>query len=104
MTPEALTARAYARLHLDPAVLDPVIDGSLLAGTDVGSAVDVPVAVLAAGEAPAFAEPDEQRLAKTHPGVAVSRVAGAGHSIHDERAFRDAYFERVTEFIATVAP
>ena len=41
---------------------------------------------------------------ESHPGVAVSRVAGASHSIHDERAFRDAYFEQVTEFIATVAP
>lgn len=100
-TADALSARAYSLLHLDPEVLEPVIDGSLLADTDVDAPVDVPVRVLAAGAAPAFDVTSEQRLAGTHPHVQVERVAGAGHSIHDERAFRDGYFARVEAFVAS---
>ena len=100
-TAEALAARAYALLHLDPAVLDSVIDGSLLVQTDVVSPVDVPVCVLAASAEPAFGVMHEQRLAGTHPRVQVVRVEGAGHSIHDERAFRDEYFARVETFVAS---
>ena len=100
-TPEALAARAYALLNLDPEVLDAVIDGSLLAGTDVVSPVDAPVSVLAAGSNPAFAVEHEARLAATHPRAQVVRLEGAGHSIHDERAFRDEYFARVEAFVAS---
>ncbi len=39
VTEEALAARAYALLHLDPTVLDTVIDGTLLAATDTVSPV-----------------------------------------------------------------
>ena len=100
-TEDALAARAYSLLHLDPEVLDTVIDGSLLADTDVVAPVNVPVCVLAAGSEPAFGEVSEERLASTHPRVQVVRVAGAGHSIHDERAFRDEYFARVESFVAS---
>jgi pimeloyl-ACP methyl ester carboxylesterase len=100
-TADALAARAYALLHLDPEVLGAVIDGSLLADADVVAPVDVPVCVLAAGSEPAFCELSEERLASTHPRVQVVRVAGAGHSIHDERAFRDEYFARVEAFVAS---
>jgi pimeloyl-ACP methyl ester carboxylesterase len=100
-TEDALAARAYSLLHLDPEVLDTVIDGSLLADTDVIEPVDVPVSVLAAGSAPAFDVASEERLAETHPRVQVVRLAGAGHSIHDERAFRDEYFSRVEAFVAS---
>ena len=100
-TADALAARAYSLLHLDPEVLGTVIDGSLLAETDVVSPVDVPLCVLAAGSAPAFDDVSEERLADTHPRVQVVRVAGAGHSIHDERAFRDEYFARVEAFVAS---
>jgi len=100
-TADALAARAYSLLHLDPEVLGAVIDGSLLEETDVVAPVDVPVCVLAAGSEPAFCELNEERLASTHPRVQVVRVAGAGHSIHDERAFRDEYFSRVEAFVAS---
>jgi pimeloyl-ACP methyl ester carboxylesterase len=104
LTEEAVAARAYALLHLDPTVLDTVIDGSLLAATDMVSPVSVPVRVLAADDAlgAAFPTRHEQRLAASHPAVDVERLAGAGHSIHDERAHRDQYLERVTAFIAAV--
>jgi pimeloyl-ACP methyl ester carboxylesterase len=104
LTEEALAARAYALLHLDPTVLDTVIDGTLLAATDTVSPVIVPVRVLAADDAlgAAFPSRHEERLAASHPDVQVERIAGAGHSLHDERAHRDAYLERVTAFIAEV--
>jgi pimeloyl-ACP methyl ester carboxylesterase len=104
VTEEALAARAYALLQLDPAVLDTVIDGTLLAATDTVSPVTVPVRVLAADDAlgAAFPSRHEERLAASHPLVEVVRLAGAGHSIHDERAHRDQYLEQVEAFIAAV--
>jgi pimeloyl-ACP methyl ester carboxylesterase len=99
-TSEALAARAYALLHMDPTVLDTVIDGTLLAATDVTAPVTVPMTILAAGLAPAFTLEHEARLAASHPAVSVTRVAGAGHSIHDERAHRDTYLARVEAFVA----
>jgi pimeloyl-ACP methyl ester carboxylesterase len=47
----------------------------------------------------AFPSADEARLASSHPDVEVVRMAGAGHSIHDERAHRDAYLSHVVSFI-----
>ena len=104
VTEQALAARAYALLHLDPTVLDTVIDGTLLAATDTVSPVSVPVRVLAADDAlgAAFAARHEERLAASHPAVEVVRLAGAGHSIHDERAHRSDYLEQVEAFIAEV--
>lgn len=94
---DATAARAFAFLHLDPAVLDAVIDGTALAGTDVDAPVPVPALILAAGLAPAFGADDEQRLARTHPDVEVRRVAGAAHVIHDELAHRDEYLRTLVE-------
>jgi pimeloyl-ACP methyl ester carboxylesterase len=99
LTDDALAARAYALTHLDVEVLDRVTDGSVLAGTDTTSPVDVPVFILAADDAPAFSTAHEQRLAATHPSVEVARLTGASHSIHDERAHRDEYLARLTAFL-----
>ena len=102
LTSEAIAARAFAHLHVDLTVLDPAIDGSLLATLDVASPVSVPVFVLAADDAAgaAFGSRHESRLAASHSGVAVRRVAGATHSIHDERANRDEYLSHVRAFLA----
>jgi pimeloyl-ACP methyl ester carboxylesterase len=97
--PGSLASRAYALLHVDPAVLDPVIDGTLLASTDVESPITVPMAILAAGVAPAFTVEHEALLAASHPDVAVTRVDGAGHSIHDERAHRDTYLASIETLV-----
>ncbi|HWK26849.1 MAG TPA: alpha/beta fold hydrolase [Solirubrobacter sp.] len=97
--PDAMAARAYALAHLDPAALDPVLDGTLLAATDTTAPVTVPVHVLAAGLAPAFTPEHERRLAASHPAVTVARVASAGHSIHDERDHRTAYLDAVTALL-----
>jgi pimeloyl-ACP methyl ester carboxylesterase len=98
-TSESLAARAYALLHVDPTVLDTVIDGTMLAATDVTAPVTVPMTILAAGEAPAFTVAHESRLAVSHPSVSVSRVAGAGHSIHDEIEHRATYLAAVEAFV-----
>jgi pimeloyl-ACP methyl ester carboxylesterase len=101
-TADALAARAHALLHLDPGVLDTVIDGTLLAATDTAAPVTVPMTIIAADDAfgAAFTSAHEARLALSHPRVSVERVRGAGHSIHDERANRDTYLGHVTAFVA----
>jgi pimeloyl-ACP methyl ester carboxylesterase len=98
---DAIAARAYSVLHLDVEVLDRVVDGSLLAATDVSSPVGVPVLVLAADDAfgAAFPTAHERRLAASHPEVEVVRLPGAGHSIHDGRASRAAYAEQLERFL-----
>jgi pimeloyl-ACP methyl ester carboxylesterase len=100
---DAIAARAYSLLHLDETVLDPVIDGSLLAATDVEAPITVPMTILAAGLAPAFRPEHAARLAVTHPAIEVVTVAGAGHSIHDERASRATYLAQVERFLTAQA-
>ena len=97
--PDAVAARAYSLLHLDETVLDPVIDGSLLAATDVDAPITVPMTILAAGLGPAFTPAHAARLAASHPAIEIVTVPGAGHSIHDERAHRGTYLAHVERFI-----
>jgi pimeloyl-ACP methyl ester carboxylesterase len=98
---DAVMARAYALLRLDPTVLDAIIDGTALAATDVEAPLAVPALVLAADDAlgAAFATRHERRLTRTHPQVQVRRMAGAGHRIHDQGAHRADYLRAVREFI-----
>jgi pimeloyl-ACP methyl ester carboxylesterase len=102
--PDGLLARAEAQLAMDPDVLTMAADRRTLGETDVASPVGVPVLLLAAGVQPAFKPEHEQRLAKTHPGVKVARVAGAGHGIHDEKAHRADYVEYLAAFLDEHAP
>jgi pimeloyl-ACP methyl ester carboxylesterase len=99
---DALASRAQAQLAMDPEVLTAAADRSTLAATDTTSAVTVPVTILAADDAmnAAFPTRHERRLAETHPEVEVVRLPGAGHGIHDERRFRDAYVQHLGEFLA----
>jgi pimeloyl-ACP methyl ester carboxylesterase len=87
---------------MDPEVLTGAADRSTLAGTDTTSPVTAPVTILAADDAMGAAFPTRhaQRLAETHPDVEVVRLDGAGHGIHDERRFRDAYVEHLAAFLA----
>jgi pimeloyl-ACP methyl ester carboxylesterase len=102
MADDALAARAYALLHMDPGVLDAATDRSTLAATDTAAPVGVPLFVLAADDAMGSAFPTRhaERLAQTHPGVRVVRVPGAGHGIHDEREHRAPYVEHLDRFLA----
>jgi pimeloyl-ACP methyl ester carboxylesterase len=101
--PDALAARAYSLLHLDETVLDAVIDGTLLAATDVTAPISVPMTILAAGVMPAFTPEHAAWLADSHPEIDVIEIAGAGHSIHDERVSRRTYFGAVERFITAQA-
>ena len=98
-TPEAIAARAYALRHLDPEVLDRIIDGSCLAPMDTTSAVTVPVLILGADVGSALSGAHEARLAQTHPDVQVVRVPGAPHTIHDTAAVRGEYVQRLLAFL-----
>ena len=102
---DALRSRAEAQLHMDPEVLTGAADRATLAATDTRSPVGVPVLILAADDAmnAAFPTRHERRLAETHPDVEVVRLAGAGHGIHDERRFRDAYVEHLAAFLRRYA-
>jgi alpha-beta hydrolase superfamily lysophospholipase len=51
-------------------------------------------------ELSAFPPDHEARLKTTHPDVEVVRLAGASHSIHDERAHRDEYARRLDAFLS----
>jgi pimeloyl-ACP methyl ester carboxylesterase len=102
---DALAARAYALLAMDPGVLEGAVDRSTLADTDTTSPVTVPMLVLAADDAtgPAFPSRHAERLARTHPDVEVVRVSGAPHAIHDSRAHRDVYVAHLARFLAAHA-
>jgi pimeloyl-ACP methyl ester carboxylesterase len=104
MTPDGLLARAHAQLLMDPEVLTRVSDRTTLAETDVEAPVRVPIVLLAADVQPAFKPAHEERLNATHPDVTVVRVPGAGHAIHDGKAHRAEYVERLTTFLAQHAP
>jgi pimeloyl-ACP methyl ester carboxylesterase len=97
---DAHATRASALLAMDPGVLEQAIDRSTLAGTDTLSPVATPVFLLAADERlSAFPTRHAERLARTHPEVAVVRVEGAPHGIHDSRAYRDVYVEQLAQFM-----
>lgn len=99
---DAIVALAEALLQMDPDVLTAAADRSTLAATDTTSPVAVPVLIIAADDAmgAAFPSRHERRLAQTHPGVEVVRIAGASHGIHSELRFRDAYVEHLAAFLA----
>lgn len=101
MEPDALRARAEAYLLMDRGVLDQAADRSTLAPTDTTAPISVPTLLLAAddGMGSAFPARHEERLARTHPDVEVTRVPGAGHSIHDERAARSDYVRHLAAFL-----
>jgi pimeloyl-ACP methyl ester carboxylesterase len=104
MMDDGLLARAHAHLVMDPEVLTMAADNRTLGETDVDAPVGVPVLILAAGVQAAFKPEHEARMKETHPDVTVVRVAGAGHGIHDEKAHRADYVERLTAFLAQHAP
>jgi esterase len=101
---DAHVARAHALLAMDPGVLEQAGDRSTLADTDTASPVTVPALLLAADDAmAAFTIRHGERLARTHPDVEIERITGAPHGIHHSRAYRGAYVEHLTRFLATHA-
>jgi pimeloyl-ACP methyl ester carboxylesterase len=101
MEPDAIRSRAEAYLLMDRGVLDQAADRSTLAPTDTIAPISVPTLLLAADDTmgSAFPARHEERLARTHPDVEVIRVPGAGHGIHEERAYRGDYVRHLAAFL-----
>jgi pimeloyl-ACP methyl ester carboxylesterase len=101
LTEDGLQTMAFGYHRLDLGVIDGAIDGSTLAAAETRSPVTQPVLVVAADDAAgaAFSTGDEERLARSHPTVAVVRVAGSGHRIHDMRAHRETFAGHLRRFL-----
>jgi hypothetical protein len=82
-------------------VIEGAIDGTTLAAAETRTPVACPVLVVAADDAAgaAFTTRDEERLARTQPAVAVVRVPGSGHRIHDLRDHRRVFTGHLRRFL-----
>ncbi len=92
--PDAIRAMAHGLLHLDPKVLDPVVEGRMTAPLDLGVSVDRPGMVVAADpDSPdCVARPELLApLTAASPAIEARTVAGAGHLIHDSLDHRDTF-------------
>jgi pimeloyl-ACP methyl ester carboxylesterase len=101
-TPDALAANGYALSLLDPAVFDPVFDGTSTRDYDSDRSITVPGVLLQSDPTmgAAFFGDHAERLAKTSPSIEVVRLDGAGHRIHDSRHHRALYGEHLRRFLA----
>lgn len=100
--PDAVRQRAMQLLHVDPAVLEPLLNGGLLGNQDP----DVPLAQIHCPTHLIAAEPgsggvltvqDVQRVVAQMPQAAHTIVAGTGHDIHLDRP--QAFFRAVISFL-----
>jgi esterase len=98
---DAVNALAFGHNHLDPDVLEGAIAGSTLADIDVTSLVKPPVLILAADDAAgaAFSSQAGKRITEVQPNVDVIRIDGCGHSIHDERRYRETFVRHLAAFL-----
>jgi pimeloyl-ACP methyl ester carboxylesterase len=105
LTDDGLATLAFGYHRLDPGVIEGALDGTTLAAAETRSPVTHPVLVVAADDAAgaAFSTGDEERLARSQPTVAVVRVAGSGHRIHDMRAHRETFAGHLRRFLDAYA-
>jgi len=104
--PDAIDAMATGMLQLDPTVLDPVIDGTMIPAFDPFLPVPVPALIVAADpiSPDCVARPDDlSRVRASSRLVQVETLRGATHLIHDERANRDRFAEVTLAFLAAHA-
>ncbi len=102
---DALTAMATGMLQMDAAVLDPVLDGSMVTAFDPRRDDPRPAIVLAGDpEKPDTIVRAAQiaDLAAASPDADVRVVSGAGHLIHDEAAHRQVVLDAVLEMLGRV--
>jgi pimeloyl-ACP methyl ester carboxylesterase len=103
---DAVAAMAFGHNRLDEGVLEAAIDRSTLADTDVRSAVNRPIVILAADDTfgAAFSSAEEKLFAEAHPDIEVIRVTGCGHGIHDDRRHRETFVQHLCNFLDRYAP
>jgi pimeloyl-ACP methyl ester carboxylesterase len=100
--PDAIEATAASLLLLDATVLDPVLEGRVVAAFDPAQPIPVRTLVLAADPSSpdAVVRPaDIERLARSSPGAEVRVISGAGHLIHNELAHREVVRDAVRDFL-----
>jgi esterase len=106
LEPDGLVSMAGSLLAVDPAVLDPVLDGFLDSLLVPDRGVVPPTLIVTADPAKpdAICDPDAAReLAERSPATEVVTVAGAGHLIHDEIASRAQFRVLTLEFLDRVS-
>jgi pimeloyl-ACP methyl ester carboxylesterase len=102
---DALLAMAGSLLTVDPAVLDPVLEGDMESLLDHERGIEPPTLIVTADPAKpdAICDPDGAReMAARSPATEVVTIAGAGHLIHDETASRSQFRAVALEFLGRV--
>ncbi|HET8931190.1 MAG TPA: alpha/beta hydrolase [Acidimicrobiales bacterium] len=102
---DAIDAMAEGVLQLDVTVLDPVFDGTIAPVFDPNRELGVPGIVLAGDPASPDTVVTARDLASlTEHSLELERrvVTGAGHMIHDSRAYRDTVLTAVKDQLARV--
>jgi pimeloyl-ACP methyl ester carboxylesterase len=103
--PDAVRLRAIELQRLDPAVLDPAIDGIILGQhdpDDLLAQVRCPIHLLVAQAelGGAMAAQDVHRFVAHAPACTYAVIEGAGHGIHEERPIE--YVQALQQFMATL--
>jgi pimeloyl-ACP methyl ester carboxylesterase len=99
---DGIVAMAAGILQMDPTVLDPVLERSMVPAYDPAVTITVPGLVLAADPSNPDAvvrQVDRDRLAAVSPLVEVRTVTGAGHLVHDEIATREVFATAALAFL-----
>jgi pimeloyl-ACP methyl ester carboxylesterase len=103
---DGLVTMAGSLLAVDPAVLDPVLEGTLdRSQFDATRGIERPALILTAdpAEPDAICDPEAaHELAARSPAVEVVTVGGAGHLIHDQIGARATFRDAVIEFLDRV--
>lgn len=105
--PEAVRLRAIELQHMDPAILDPAIDGVTWGGhepDDLLANVRCPAHLLAAQVefGGAMTRDDVQRCITAVPHCTHTVFERTGHGIHEERP--NEYLEALRQFLRQFAP
>lgn len=103
---EAVRLRAIELQRMDPAILDPAIDGVILGSHEIDdllTQIRCPIHLLAAQIAlgGAMDAQDVARFAAHAPLATYAVLEGVGHGIHQERP--DAFVESLQRFVATAS-
>lgn len=104
--PDGIASMAGSLLHVDAAVLDPVLDGTMGAFGDADAPFAVPAMIICADPDKPDAVADPVRaahFAEISLATEFVVVDGAGHLIHDELASRDRFREIVMSYIDRIA-
>lgn len=106
MLPDSIHSLAHSTMMRDRGVTESAISREMLDGLDTIAPLHRPAILLAGGDAfgTAFTTAHEERLAISHPDVAVVRAACCGHGLQTWKRGREAYLTLLLGFLARHAP